>query len=595
MEQSFHKLPELTEENLDDVMAERLKATRTDATSIPMLWQGLLEMDIPTEGERRTAKLYVPKDTPQGTAFVLLNLPEGAESLAFLKESGWLACADRQKLPLFLAEPGSGGWKSQGEEQAYIDACVQALFAGRYLRAGMSVYLVGYGEIGTCLHRFALHTPLRVAAAAFLDASQLNEAEIVRAEAESLDGEGMRFDISKNNIPVPVWIIEREASAQAEAALAHWCNAIGAGEPAEDPMLGTIYSQKNENVCTPDGPIACVCSKLSEEKRTSPAMTEAIVSFLRGFARYNKFGPYGNSLVPYVDYGRQGVEVRYYPDEDGNLRECLVYVPKGFRDQGKLPLVFAIHGSSESVRNYFEESLLYRLADEKGFLVAMPETKLYKLPDSLTGGAPIAWRPRWESCSGWGMEDASCAENDRRYFNRVLNALCEEYPVDERRIYGTGHSNGFMMMSFLASTPCGERFAAVAVTSGVTTVWDERGTAPVPVWMTMGEYDLWSYRLEDETGLTAGIDRWLIRNGLADEATAREKRQNGADERYVDGRHHVTVWTDKQGQPRVRYDWIEKKDHMNTPEENRRFWNEWFSRWAFDKTGERRYMAPEGQ
>ena len=281
---------------------------------------------------------------------------------------------------------------------------MQALFAGRFLRAGMSVYLVGYGAVGTCLHRFALHTPLRVAAAVFLDASQLDETEIDQAETESLDGEGMRFDISKKDIPVPVWILEYEKRTKATAALTHWCSAIEAGEAVKDPVLGTIFSQRNENVCTPDGPIARVCWKQSDEKRTAPTMTEAIVSFLRGYARYNKFGPYGNSLVPYVDYERQGVEVRHYPDEDGHLRECLVYVPKGFRDQGKLPLVFAIHGSSESVRNYLEESLLYRLADQEGFLVAMPETKLYKLPDSLTGGAPIAYRARWESCAGWGME-----------------------------------------------------------------------------------------------------------------------------------------------------------------------------------------------
>ena len=153
---SLTKLPCLTAENLDAVMAERLMATKTDLTSIPMLWQGYLEMEIPVADGIRTAKLYIPKDTPQGTAFAFLNTPAGMDSLDFLRESGWIDCADRHQLPLFLAEPALDGWKTPEEEQSYISSCVQAMFGGVYLRAGMSIYVVGYGEIGKCLHRFVL-------------------------------------------------------------------------------------------------------------------------------------------------------------------------------------------------------------------------------------------------------------------------------------------------------------------------------------------------------------------------------------------------------------------------------------------------------
>ena len=221
--------------------------------------------------------------------------------------------------------------------------------------------------------------------------------------------------------------------------------------------------------------------------------------------------------------------------------------------------------------------------------MVMPETKLYFMPDELSGGVPMAYRPRWEFCRGV-RTDKREAEHDLHFYERVLDAVCAEYPVDTSRIYGTGHSNGFMMISLMASSPCGARFAAAAMTSGITPIWDETGTARIPVWMTMGEYDLWSYRLEDETGLTAGIDAWLQRNGLADERSAREKRLSGADESYTDGRHHVSLWKDGQGQPMLRYDWIEMKDHMNTAEENLRFWDEWFSHWSLGESGIRRYV-----
>ena len=594
------KLPEFHADTLEMVMAERLTASKNNTTNIPMLWQGLLEMDVKVGEETRIAKLYIPKDTPQGTAFVLLNVPEGKKTVSFLYESGWIDCADKYQLPVFAAEPGEDGWKSPAQEQAYINACVQTLFGGIYIRAGMSIYVVGYGSTGKCLHRYAMNTPLQVAAAVFMDASGLEDTVIAEVEESSLDGTGMTFDlpkktfpmtfdIPKKDIPVPVWILERRLATQEKKAAAHWLYAIDGALSAKDPVLGRVYTQTRESVCTPDGPIALVCVKETETLRFAPAMTDAICRFLRRYARYNKFGPYGNSLVPYVDYETMGVEVRYFPHHKGDQRECLIYVPKAYRDGRKLPMVFAIHGSSESVRNYFEESLLYRKADKEGFILVMPETALYFMPDELSGGVPMAYRPRWAFCSTDQLEDLSCTENDLNYFDRIMTSVIEEYPVDESRIYGTGHSNGFMMTSLLASSPYGSRFAAIAMTSGVTTAWDDQGIEKVPVYMTMGEYDLWGYGLEEENGLTQGIDLWLIRNGLATEENAKQMRISGASETFTTDRHHCVQWDNAQGIPMVRYDWIEKKDHMNTADENNLFWDQWFSKWTLDKEKGRCY------
>ena len=146
-----------------------------------------------------------------------------------------------------------------------------------------------------------------------------------------------------------------------------------------------------------------------------------------------------------------------------------------------------------------------------------------------------------------------------------------------------------MMASLLASSPYGRRFAAVAVTSGVTTVWDDRGTEKIPVYMTMGEYDLWSHDLRDDSGLTQGIDLWLVRNGMATIENARKVRISGASETFVTGRHHCTVWKNGKGIPMIRYDWIAMKDHMNTADENNMFWDEWFSKWTLDKKKGRCY------
>jgi hypothetical protein len=77
------RLPKLTNGTLDVIMSERLSATKSDATSIPILWQGLLEMNIPVGQTEHTARLYITKDIPQCITFVLLNVPEGIDTVSF--------------------------------------------------------------------------------------------------------------------------------------------------------------------------------------------------------------------------------------------------------------------------------------------------------------------------------------------------------------------------------------------------------------------------------------------------------------------------------------------------------------------------------
>ena len=280
-EQTVTKLPKLDLEHLDAIMAERIAATENPHTPVPMLWQGLLELEIPVGQETRTATLYVPKDTPQGTPFVMLNVPEGKQTLSFLRESGWIDCADRRNLCLFVLEPSAGGWKTPEEEQPYFDACLKAEKDGVYLRGSLSVYAVGYGRIGTAMHRLALSQPLMMAAAAFVNASELAEDELTACAGRSLDTMGRQYGVTAGEIPVPVWFASRKKTEQTEAAAAYWARAIGAGEPTEDAEFGRTYKQGKASVCTPEGNITKVCVRYTQEE---PAC-EQICRFLQQYAR----------------------------------------------------------------------------------------------------------------------------------------------------------------------------------------------------------------------------------------------------------------------------------------------------------------------
>jgi len=120
--------------------------------------------------------------------------------------------------------------------------------------------------------------------------------------------------------------------------------------------------------------------------------------------------------------------------------------------------------------------------------------------------------------------------------------------------------------------------------------YDGGNTTPLPYFICVGEYDtVGSYKLDEESMITKGVDYWLIRDGLATAENVAEVRVNGATETFVDGRNHNYVWKNEAGVPVVRYAWVEGKDHMNTLGENYILWDEWFSHWTIGEDGVRLY------
>lgn len=581
------KLPTLQADTLNALMAQRIEATRTPETPIPMLWQGLWSMEIPVQGDSRYATAYIPQNCPQGSMFVLLNVPAGEQAVPFLQKSGWIEQADRFHLCLLAAEPGAGGWKSPDQERAYLEGCLSALRLGLYFRGGLSLYLVGYGPVGAELHRLAAVHPLQIAAAVFVQASDLAPDIWPALEATSLNTEERHYgDFCLKDVPVPVWIVSSPITEGTKAAIQHWkrCNQVGA--PCDDPTFGQVYTQASPSFCTPVPAASQVAVLQGAPSPCSAAATAAICAFLRRFVRFGNQGPLGNTLSRSVDYEALDVHFHHFTDAHGVQREYLVYYPKSCRSKGKLPLVFAIHGACESIRNYFEESQWYLLAEEKGFLLAMPETTLTPVPSELAGSYCKAWR------AVWNIGNPDRREADVDYLNEVLDRVESEYPVDPARIYCTGHSMGCMTTHYLGSGSTGRHFAALGVTSGPLYIYDADGTERLPVFMTIGEYDLWGHRVEEDSSVTAAIDFWLVRDGLAAPQTAHQMRTEGFSAQYRNGRWQNYVWTSPEGIPLLRYTCLLGKDHMNTPAENRALWDEWFAKWSLNEDHRRCF---EGQ
>ena len=572
------ELPELNQENLAGIMEERMAAVKTDATVIPMLWQGFLEQKIQVGDVTRTAKLYVPKDTPQGTSFILLNLPEGqTDTVNWLQQSGWIKVADTLKLCLFCLEPGEGGWGTAEEEMAYIEAGYKAERTGVYLMPGPSLYIVGYGKVGSDLQKIAMANPLSVAAAAFVDANEIDDAYLKEMAEKSFDTETKKYGVMYKDVPVPVMLFN-----SSEKLVDYWKGVNKATEASVNSSGNTtIWRQAEKSEITPEGLISMVIST------TGDANLVSIGTLFGSYYRYGG-GPRSNMLAVKVNYEDRGVDFVRFTDSNGIEREYIAYVPKEVKEAGKpAPLVVAYHGAQTSMRNFFENTLYYRLADSYGFMVVFPESTLIPVAPALTGGVTKAYRPLWQ------LENPDMIKTEEVYADELLDNVIANYKVDENRIYCTGHSMGCMMTNYLGTSKVSDRFAACGATSGPLNgeaAYDYKEA--VPMFLTMAEYDMWSYDIsKDDSPVSKALDNWLIRNGLATKETASEVRNN-PDKTETIGRFNTSTWRAKDSDGKidaVRYSWITAKDHVNIPLENEVMWSAWFSLWVKGENGGRYY------
>ncbi len=562
-EMEVTKLPELTFENYQKINEEQMAKYVTKDNTIPMLWQGLLEQSIKVGDTTRTIKMYVPKDTKQGSMFVIMNVPEGQDTLTFMKNSGWMEKADEEGFGLFVLEPGKSGWGNAKEELAYVKAAVGEEMAGTYCMAGPSFYAVGYGAVGSALHEVVMAQPLQTAGAVFFDASDVDSDYLAQYKEKSFNVEGKTYDVNYKDVPVPVMMASKELTAQAQATKDYW---------TEASKNIKNYNYENLDVT----PVVKNTTYDYNEKAT----TQDAWKFLSQYYRYGG-GPVSNHISKKVDYKTRKVDFKHFTDSNGIDREYLVYVPEKYKNKKNLPVVIAYHGASTSATNFFENSLWYEKAEQEGFMVVFPESTLVVLPPTLNGGVARMYRPLWQ------VENPDLRATDITYADEMLNKIKAEYPVDASRIYCTGHSMGSMMTNYLGSSFVGENFAAIGATSGPMMAKDETLKTTLPMWQTMAEYDMWPYSLDENASgmLVNAANYWLVQNGLATQENVTDIRAKAATKTYVDGRYNTSEWANEKGQVLYRYSWVTKKDHVNLPAENFKLWDEWFSKWSLEEKG----------
>ena len=114
---------------------------------------------------------------------------------------------------------------------------------------------------------------------------------------------------------------------------------------------------------------------------------------------------------------------------EGVPREAIIAVPDAAK-QTASPLVFVFHGHGGNMRQVARSFRIHELWNE-AIVVYMQGLNT---PGQLTD--PDGKRP------GWQKEKGDQKDRDLKFFNEVLKSLKQDYKVDEKRIFSTGHSNG---------------------------------------------------------------------------------------------------------------------------------------------------------
>lgn len=135
-------------------------------------------------------------------------------------------------------------------------------------------------------------------------------------------------------------------------------------------------------------------------------------------------------------------------DVAGVQREALVYAPSKKSD-GKVPLVFDFHGHGGTARHAARAHHIHETWPE-AVVVYMQGLKT---PGKITD--PDGKRTGWQSGPG------DQQDRDLAFFDAVLASVKKEFPIDEKRVYATGHSNGGAF-TYLLWAKRGDTFAAFA-------------------------------------------------------------------------------------------------------------------------------------
>ncbi|HEY1829591.1 MAG TPA: PHB depolymerase family esterase [Acidimicrobiales bacterium] len=162
---------------------------------------------------------------------------------------------------------------------------------------------------------------------------------------------------------------------------------------------------------------------------------------------------------------------------DGLTRGYRLHVPPAAIYGQPLPLVLNLHGATQNGQLEEITSDMDANADMNGYLVAYPDgTRIAKVltPDPIAKQAQYSWNAGM--CCGLPVTKHI---DDVGFLEKVIADIAARTPVNLRRVYMTGISNGGMMAYAMAAEASGH-VAAIASVSGQVEIPTIHPTRSVP-------------------------------------------------------------------------------------------------------------------
>lgn len=539
---------------------------------IKMGISGLFERTV--TGTDRTVKLYVPEGAHLGAYMVVMNVPDGEDTARWLVKSGWIELANAEKFLLYVFEPGpSGRWGAADDELPYIETAYNNISQntsdgrGTWYLPPESYYVVGYDTAGSVLQKVVMKDPTLVAAAAFVDASNIDGGFLQEMNTKYYPTRDWNGNlVASSSVPMPVWIIAGRDSGNTTAVVDYWKKANQTVRHGRGFNGGDIFYQA-------DGALYGYVAKSSRSAvavlqknnaRNDSTMSKKIYGeFLAQYTRYGgNVG--GNTIGSRQDYRKLGAQLKTI-ELDGRLREYMVYVPRAARiaaARGKnVPLVFSLHGANMTMHSMFDFSRWWEVADDEGFILVHPT------------GLNTANRTGWNT---------GASSTDMTFIQLLLDSLKANYNVDANRIYLGGQSNGSQMSQAIGrNLALSKNFTAVGSTSFPSTSTNYAGET-LPFYTLFGEFDFWPYQLSaPQVGNMMAY--WIARNGALGTPTSPASEETA-------GRFVTYKWSNADGVNVVRYTVTKGRGHSIIPEEMERLWD-WYALWRKDAAGNNVYVG----
>lgn len=176
-----------------------------------------------------------------------------------------------------------------------------------------------------------------------------------------------------------------------------------------------------------------------------------------------------------------------YPFE-GHLREWIISIPTTPPPAEGYPVVMMLHGTSGDKNVFYNAHGWRELGEQENFITIYPsalswcffDDGVQKMNTKFVCGDLVA-----NVCPS----DSADLVDDVAFFRDFLDRLQDSIPVDPNRIFGSGFSNGCVMIHKVAME-AGDLFRAIGSTSGVYHELDSiTPTHRVPVWWMLGTLD----------------------------------------------------------------------------------------------------------